>query len=205
MHCNGGFSTVALSSKPVTLRELFASVKKMAKPKEKAEFGDFQTPVELAVDVAACVRSLGFVPSSILEPTCGRGNILQAACEEFSEAEYALGVEISPYYADLAKSRFFVPRFGPEIRIVNESFFEADLSFHLSKLSDPLLVIGNPPWVTNSELGMLGSSNLPVKSNFQQLNGFDAKTGKSNFDISEWMLIRLVELLQGRDALLAML
>lgn len=177
----------------------------MAKPKEKAEFGDFQTPEELAADVASCVRSLSFVPESILEPTCGRGNILNAACEEFTEAKFALGVEVSSYYSELARSRFFVPRFGPEIRIVNEDFFQADLSSHLSKLSDPLLVIGNPPWVTNSELGMLGSSNLPVKSNFQQLNGFEAKTGKSNFDISEWMLLRMSELLEGRDALLAML
>jgi len=177
----------------------------MAKPKEKAEFGDFQTPEELAADVAASVRSIGFVPESILEPTCGKGNILQAACEEFSEAKNALGVEISAYYAELARSRFFVPRFGADIRIVNENFFEADLSDHLSRLSDPLLVIGNPPWVTNSELGILGSTNLPVKSNFHHLNGFDAKTGKSNFDISEWMLLRLAERLQGRTAMLAML
>ncbi len=177
----------------------------MAKAKEKAEFGDFQTPVELAVDVAACVRSLGFQPKSILEPTCGKGNILQAACEEFTEATNALGVEVSSYYSELARGRFFVPRFGPEIRIVNEDFFQADLSSHLSKLADPLLVIGNPPWVTNSELGLLGSTNLPVKSNFQQLNGFEAKTGKSNFDISEWMLLRLSELLHGREALLTML
>lgn len=177
----------------------------MVKPKEKAEFGDFQTPVELAADVAACIRSIGFVPSSILEPTCGKGNILSAACEEFSEAANALGVEISPNYAEFARSRFFVPRYGPDIWVVNENFFEADISNHLSELSDPLLVIGNPPWVTNSELGMLGSSNLPVKSNFQRFNGFDAKTGKSNFDISEWMLLHLAELLQGRDAMLAML
>lgn len=177
----------------------------MAKAKEKAEFGDFQTPVELAADVAACVRSLGFSPNSILEPTCGKGNILQAVCEEFSEAKNALGVEVSSYYAELARSRFFVPRIGPDIRVVNENFFEADLTNHLSKLADPILVVGNPPWVTNSELGSLGSSNLPVKSNFHQLNGFDAKTGKSNFDISEWMLLRISELLQGRDALLAML
>lgn len=177
----------------------------MAKPKEKTEFGDFQTPIELAADVAACVRSLGFEPSSILEPTCGKGNILQAACEEFPNAQAALGVEISPDYVELAKSRFFVPRIGPEVRIVNANFFDTNWSDYLANLPDPLLVIGNPPWVTNAELGLLGSANLPVKSNFHKLNGFDAKTGKSNFDISEWMLLRASELLEGRDALLAML
>jgi hypothetical protein len=177
----------------------------MVKPKEKAEYGDFQTPIELAADVAALVRRLGFEPKSILEPTCGKGNILQAACEEFPAAEMALGVEISSQHADLATSRFFVPRFGPEIKIVNANFFDTNWADYLAKLSDPLLVIGNPPWVTNSELGLLGSANVPVKTNFHKLSGFDAKTGKSNFDISEWMLLRTCELLEGRNAMLAML
>ena len=177
----------------------------MAKVKEKAEFGDFQTPLDLAVDIAAHIRSLGFEPKSILEPTCGKGNILQAACEEFPNAEKGLGVEISAEYFDLATSRFFVPRGGPEVRIIKGNFFDANWPEHLADLADPLLVIGNPPWVTNSELGLIGSENLPVKSNFQKLNGFDAKTGKSNFDISEWMLVRIAELLEGREAMLAML
>lgn len=171
----------------------------------KKEFGDFQTPFDLAVQVAECVGALGFAPKSILEPTCGKGNILLAACEEFPDADIALGVEISPEYFDVATSRFFVPRGGPEVKIVNANFFDADWSAHLADLPDPLLVIGNPPWVTNSELGLLGSANLPVKSNFHKLNGLDAKTGKSNFDISEWMLIRTAELLAGRNAILAML
>jgi len=170
----------------------------------KKEFGDFQTPYELAAQVAECVGSLGFAPKSILEPTCGKGNILFAACEEFPDAEMGLGVEISAEYFDLATSRF-LPRRGPEVRIVNANFFDADWSAHLDELPDPLLVIGNPPWVTNSELGLLGSENLPVKSNFQKLSGFDAKTGKSNFDISEWMLSRMAELLAGRNAVMAML
>lgn len=171
----------------------------------KKEFGDFQTPYDLAVQVAERVSALGFTPKSILEPTCGKGNILLAACEEFPDAETAVGVEISAEYFDLATSRFFVPRGGPEVKIVNANFFDTDWSARLTELPDPLLVIGNPPWVTNSELGLLGSGNLPVKSNFQKFSGFDAKTGKSNFDISEWMLARTAELLAGRDAILAML
>ena len=57
------------------------------------------------------------------------------------------------------------------------------------------------PWVTNSDLGQLGSSNLPKKTNFQGLRGFDARTGKSNFDIAEWMLIRLIEALPSTGAI----
>ena len=62
-----------------------------------------------------------------------------------------------------------------------ENFFEKDWTGTLSGLGEPILVIGNPPWVTNSAMGLLGGSNLPSKSNFQRLRGLDAITGKSNF------------------------
>jgi hypothetical protein len=52
---------------------------------------------------------------------------------------------------------------------------------------------------------VLESANLPKKTNFQNFAGMEALTGKSNFDISEWMLIKLIEALDGRRATLAML
>ena len=48
-------------------------------------------------------------------------------------------------------------------------------------------------------------TNLPAKENFMGLRGIAARTGKANFDISEWMLIRLLRALRGRPATLAML
>jgi hypothetical protein len=54
-------------------------------------------------------------------------------------------------------------------------------------------------------LGSLRSGNLPRKSNFQQLRGLDARTGRSNFDISEYMLLHLLDRLKDRQATLAML
>ena len=51
----------------------------------------------------------------------------------------------------------------------------------------------------------MNGSNLPTKENFLGLRGIAARTGKSNFDISEWMLIRLVRALRGREATIAML
>jgi hypothetical protein len=84
-------------------------------------------------------------------------------------------------------------------------FFGVDWSETLDSLPEPLLIIGNPPWATNSELGTIGSSNLPVKSNFQNHKGIEAITGKANFDISEWMLTRCLEWMRGRRAVLAML
>ena len=46
---------------------------------------------------------------------------------------------------------------------------------------------------------------MPIKSNFQKHGGLNAVTGKANFDISEWMLIRLLEAMNGRRGTLAML
>lgn len=89
--------------------------------------------------------------------------------------------------------------------MIHESFFEVDWSATLGELADPILVVGNPPWVTNSALGALGGVNLPAKSNFQNRTGLDAITGKSNFDLSEWILIKLLDVLAGRRAALGML
>ena len=55
------------------------------------------------------------------------------------------------------------------------------------------MVIGNPPWVTNSQLGSLGSNNLPIKTNFKGLKGLEALTGNSNFDITEYIWIKLIQ------------
>ncbi len=85
------------------------------------------------------------------------------------------------------------------------SFFEADWTARIAGLPEPVLFIGNPPWVTSAELGSLASQNLPEKANFQGRRGLDALTGKSNFDISEWMLMKLLSWLDGRRATLAML
>ena len=47
--------------------------------------------------------------------------------------------------------------------------------------TEEILVIGNPPWVTNSKLSSLNSTNLPIKSNFKNHSGLDAMTGKGKF------------------------
>ena len=66
-------------------------------------------------------------------------------------------------------------------------------------------MLGNFPWVTNSRQGLIEGKNLPQKSNFQNHQGLNAITGNSNFDISEWMLIKTIDWLQNHDVYLAML
>jgi len=91
------------------------------------------------------------------------------------------------------------------VQLQQADFFATDWPARLAELPDPILLLGNPPWVTSAEVGALGGRNLPTKSNFQGRRGLAARTGAANFDISEWMLLHLLEAIQGRQATLAML
>jgi len=169
------------------------------------EYGDFQTPLALAAQICRLMASRGAVPASLVEPTCGAGNFLLAAFEQFPGLARAVGVEINTEHVDRLNGTLTGRPFANRIAVVQESFFDVDWRAVFRDLPEPILVVGNPPWVTNAVLGALGSSNLPEKSNFQNRRGLAALTGKSNFDISEWMLIKLLEALDGRPATLAML
>lgn len=170
----------------------------MAKRKEIVEFGDFQTAPPLARQICTLLKRRRLEPASVLEPTCGRGAFLEASAAAFPRATL-LGLDVNASYIQEARERV------PSAKLISADFFTMDWGELLARCDDPLLVIGNPPWVTNSGLGALGSDNLPVKLNFQGHRGLDAITGKSNFDISEWMLNHLIELLKGRNATIAML
>lgn len=177
----------------------------IARSKRKVEYGDFQTPPTLAREVCRTLATLDVRPAAILEPTCGRGSLLEAAAEVFAGANQIVGIDVNSDY--VAWTRRQLQRFEvvKDVRLETSDFFETDWPKRLAELNEPLLLIGNPPWVTNSALGGLGSDNLPEKRNSQKLRGIEALTGKSNFDISEWMLLRMIEWLRGRDATLAML
>jgi hypothetical protein len=135
-----------------------------------------------------------------VEPTCGTGAFLVAAARRLPGADLA-GYEIDPQYVDLAASQIR----GPGRTVQRADFFAVDWERELAERRGPILVAGNPPWVTNAALGTLGSANVPVKQNFKGLRGLDALTGKSNFDVSEWMILRLLEALSGTEATVAML
>jgi hypothetical protein len=175
------------------------------KSKHRQEYGDFQTPTSLAERVCAHLSAAGLIPRSVVEPTCGVGNFLFAAIRRFTDVREFIGFEMNPSYVETAKSRLPYGADTPDIQILQEDFFTVDWKSRFAPLREPILILGNPPWVTNAHLGSLGSRNLPVKSNFQGRGGIEAITGKSNFDISEWMILKLLESLRDRDATLALL
>jgi hypothetical protein len=176
-----------------------------ARDKLRIEFGDFQTPADLARSVCRLLSSQAISPASIIEPTCGRGSFLLAALTQFPGVGRAVALDINPEYIASVRSDLESLPHSEKVEVLRGSFFEVDWRDTLAKLPDPLLVIGNPPWVTNAGLGVLGSSNLPEKTNLQNHVGLDALTGKSNFDISEWMLTKMMDWINTRSATLAML
>jgi hypothetical protein len=172
--------------------------------KRKVEFGDFQTPAPLARLVCERLAAAGFSPNMVIEPTCGVGAFVLAAAQQFPDAEVR-GYEINPAYLDELRQGIDEAGIAHRVSLHQQDFFATDWLTQLEMLPGSILILGNPPWVTNAGQGAIGGTNLPQKSNFLKHKGFDAITGKANFDISEWMLIDLMRTLGSRGGDLAML
>jgi hypothetical protein len=170
----------------------------------KVEFGDFQTPDSLAGEVCGLLVRLGEAPEEIIEPTAGRGAFLVAAAEAFPSAMLK-GFEINRDYVVEARERVDRVAAARRTSVLCEDFFAYDWDSELGPGEKRLLLLGNPPWVTNAGVAAVNGTNLPAKENLQGLRGIAARTGKANFDISEWMLIRLLRALHGRRASMGML
>jgi len=171
--------------------------------KNKIEFGDFQTPIELTNNISKFIKTIFPDPVVVVEPTCGLGSFVKSCKSLWEKDCNYYGFDINPQYVAKCKTYF---------KVYNNCHFEIDDFFlkdwkYFFKIhgNSNILVVGNPPWVTNSALGVLNGNNLPKKTNFQGLRGFAAKTGKANFDIAEWMLIKMLESLQNTSSCLAML
>ncbi len=175
---------------------------------KKIAYGDFQTPPELAVECCQVVQSLVKTPTTVIEPTCGQGAFVAAAAESFSDAS-VVGYEINDEYRQQARRNIRQQRAQLEdlaqVSIRKQDFFAANWDQIRQRCSGPVLFLGNPPWVTHSQLGSLQSKNLPQKSNHERVRGIDAMTGRSNFDISESMLQTLLQVMRPDEDSMAML
>jgi methylase of polypeptide subunit release factors len=188
-------------------RALDASLKMASERLQKSraikEFGDFQTPIHLAKAATRTLLRLGVHPRSILEPTCGKGAFVTAAAESFPNADAIYGIEINCEHLAVA--------IGPVLQshrhviLQQGDFFKLDWHSIVTPSKGPWLILGNPPWVTSAELGSIESANLPAKANFHGRAGIEAITGKSNFDISEWMLLRYLNWLEDSEGTIAIL
>ncbi len=149
----------------------------------------------------------------MIEPTFGKGSFLISALEYFPKLERIYGVEIyEPYYwqakFDILELFIKNPNLNkPRIFLYHGDIFKFDFT-EIEKAIESynnVLILGNPPWVTNSELGSLNSSNLPKKSNFKSLNGLEAITGKGNFDIGEYVILMMLNSFSKYNGYMVML
>lgn len=179
---------------------------------DRAEYGDFQTNANLSNKITSNLSSKGISPEIIIEPTCGKGNLIIASLCNFKQIKHVFGIEIYKPY--VWETKFNIINFfldnpnnnKPEIVISHSSVFDFNFK-HIANqyYSNKILIIGNPPWVTNSKLGSLNSKNLPKKSNFKNHSGLDAITGKGNFDIAEFITLTMIDAFQKMNGHLVLL
>lgn len=195
-----------------TLKEVLSITNNIVEEPDRAEYGDFQTNSDLANKVTLQLASKNISPEVVIEPTCGKGNFIIASLRNFKNIKNIFGVEIYKPYVWETKFNivdFFLSNPNsnkPEISIVHCNVFDFDFKEIAKKHStNDILVIGNPPWVTNSKLGSLNSTNLPKKTNFKNHSGLDAMTGKGNFDIAEFITLTMIETFQSMKGNLLLL
>jgi len=178
----------------------------------RVEYGDFQTNKQLAETICNYLHNKNISPKVLLEPTCGKGNFILSAIKTFGSLQQIFGIEIQEKY--LWQLKFELLEYflnnptvkKPQINLYHCSVFDFDFKQVKNQINNQeLLVIGNPPWVTNSTLSTLNSNNLPKKSNFKNTKGIDAITGKGNFDIGEFISLKMLDLFSKENGHFAFL
>lgn len=168
--------------------------------------GDYQTPLYFTNSIIKRIkRELNFIPKVIYEPTCGLGSFIKSSNDLFSNT-LIIGNEINEEYVDMVNR--LEPVNNNSIYIYNKNYFHWDGPKEIENVNfkkEELLIVGNPPWVTNSYLSSKNSDNLPEKSNIKNLKGYDAITGSSNFDISEYIILDLILKYKTYNPLIAMI
>jgi arginyl-tRNA synthetase len=61
-----------------TLKKILSKTSIVVKESDRAEYGDFQTNIDLAINVAKYLKHNSINPKIIIEPTCGKGNFIVA-------------------------------------------------------------------------------------------------------------------------------
>ena len=153
--------------------------------------GDFQTPEALARKIWTSLDATQY--DLVLEPTFGLGSFL-TTMPEGCTAE-VLGWEIHGDYHEAAAAKVAAQP-STTFRLLHGDILQASSADIGVPRSASLLVIGNPPWVTNAEQSILGGKNTGPKRNVKALSGLDALTGKANFDLSEAIILHIIAMVQ---------
>jgi len=171
----------------------------------RRELGDFQTPLPLVKLVLDCLSRSGKQWARAIEPTCGQGNFVKGLLDLAAPPREIQAIELQQDYLEELE-KFGYEGSSTRVILKNVDIFRLNFQRDLQWCeTGSLLVVGNPPWVTNAELGTLGSGNLPAKANIKRLRGIAAMTGESNFDIAEAIWLKLIRELTVEQPTIALL
>lgn len=178
---------------------------------ETYEYGDWQTNRDLANNVVRKVKAF-FSPQVIIEPTCGKGSFVLSALEVFDAVTDVYAIEIyEPYLQQLKHDilqGYLDGKYTKKVRfhLMHCNVFDVEWrKISSNVLGDNVLIIGNPPWVTNSGIGRMNGDNLPRKANIKKVSGLSAMTGKGNFDIAEYICYQLFQYFSQGNVMFALL
>ena len=161
----------------------------------------------MTVKICNLLKKNGVNPEVLIEPTCGKGNFIIAALKTFHSIQTIYCMDIQKHYEHQFKDN--LENSGLNFQDINFQWINGDVFHHAFPKTQfkekRILILGNPPWVTNTYLSKIDSANMPAKRNIKQLKGLDAITGKSNFDIAESIIVRLVNEFQDFEVDIAML
>ncbi|KAA1259719.1 hypothetical protein LF1_22560 [Rubripirellula obstinata] len=145
---------------------------------------------------------LGDYPTMV-EPTCGVGGFLVAALDVCKPKQiYAMEQDANYVRAARRNISRAEAASSDRVKIRKQNFFDFQWDRFRDSCGERVLIFGNPPWVTSSEIGVHSGDNLPKKRNVLSDRGIDAITGKSNFDLAESMLQTLLGVMRpGKDSL----
>jgi hypothetical protein len=170
------------------------------------DLGDYQTPPALVSAVLARLWADGGPWRRVLEPTCGRGHFLDGLLALDPAPAELVGVEVQPGHLEAAKRVAQKSGSARHVSLTCADLFSLDLSSQLGwRGGGSLLVVGNPPWVTNAALGAMGSTRRPPRSNVKEARGIEAITGSSNFDVAEAVWLKLLSELASEEPTIALL
>ncbi|NHJ31748.1 MAG: hypothetical protein FK732_02690 [Asgard group archaeon] len=179
---------------------------------ESKEWGDVQTPKNLVEKIYEILADSNFDPSIIIEPTSGTGGFILSAPKFFYNLKLIYGVEIQKQYIWLSARKLILEglkqekqKFTHSIQLIHDDIFSHKFDSDITNSDESILIVGNPPWITISELSFMNSNNMPRKSNIKKLKGIDALTGKSNFDITESIITKLINLFSKNKGKIAIL
>jgi len=103
------------------------------KPRLK-EFGDFQTPLDLALNIVAFLKKTGIEPSTILEPTCGTGSFLFASINTFPNI-HIVGMDINKGYVNSVQEKLVQINKKKNIDIKQADFFQVEWKKEINSLT----------------------------------------------------------------------